>query len=155
MCNTKSTLKRLLECLLIFLSVGTVYFIMECIYKQRLSHWSMFCLSGVCGLIAMLLNDKFTYEMDILLQVLICTIITTFLEYMVGITINKKYTIWCYLNLPLNLNGQICLLFSCIWFVLFCLLIPILDYVEWKIFKYLPNTPPYYKLFGKKIFELK
>ena len=91
MCNTKSTLKRLLECLLIFLSVGTVYFIMECIYKQRLSHWSMFCLSGVCGLIAMLLNDKFTYEMDILLQVLICTIITTFLEYMVGITINKEY----------------------------------------------------------------
>lgn len=151
----KDTLKRIIECLLVFISVGTIYFIIECIFKQRLSHWSMFLLSGTVGLVAMLLNDRFTYEIDFGLQVLICTIITTFLEYCVGITLNADYSIWCYLGLPFNLDGQICLLFSCIWAVLFTILIPILDYIEWKIFKYLPNTPPYYKLFGKKIFESK
>ena len=34
------------------------------------------------------------------------------------------------------------------------ILIPILDYVEWKVFGYKSDVKPYYKLFGKKIFEL-
>ena len=33
--------------------------------------------------------------------------------------------------------------------------IPILDLIEWKVFKYKPETPPYYKVFGKKIFQFK
>lgn len=146
-------LKRILECLLVFISVGSLYFCIEVIYKQSLSHWTMFCLSGFMGLIAMLLNDKFTYELDFSLQVLICTIVCTGLEYLIGIIWNADYSIWCYLNLPFNLHGQICLLFSCIWAVLFTILIPILDYIEWKIFKYKVDTPPYYKVFGKKIFQ--
>lgn len=151
----KNILKRIIECLLVFISVGAIYFMSECIFKQRLSHWSMFVLAGTVGLLAMLLNDVFTYEIDFGLQILFCTIVTTFLEYCVGITLNADYSIWCYLNLPFNLNGQICLLFSCIWAILFMFLIPILDYIEWKFFKYSPNTPPYYIFFGKKIFGFK
>ena len=137
----------------IFVFVGTLYFIIECVYKQRLSHWSMFVLAGFVGLIAMLLNDNFTYEMDILLQVIICAVVCTILDYIVGITCNADYSIWDYRGLSYNVDGQICLLFSCIWAVLFAILIPILDYVEWKVFKYKTDTPPYYKLFGKKIFQ--
>ena len=155
MLNKENVFKRILECLLVFLSVGTLYFMIECIYKQRLSHWSMFLLAGTVGVIAMLLNDTFTYEMDFLLQIFICTVTTTTLEYLVGITLNTDYSIWCYLDLPFNLHGQICLLFSCIWALLFMILIPILDYVEWKIFKYNIDTPPYYKVFGKTLFKIK
>jgi uncharacterized membrane protein len=151
----KTAFKRIIECLLVFISVGTLYFIIECIYKQEMSHWTMFCLSGFVGVIAMLLNDKFTYEMDFLLQVFICTVVTTVLEYIVGIIWNADYSIWDYRGLLIHLNGQISLLFSCIWAVLFSILIPILDYVEWKVFKYKIYTPPYYKIFGKTVFRFK
>ena len=153
--NQNKILKRIVECLLIFVSVGTLYFIIECIYKQEMSHWTMFCLAGLVGIFGMLLNDRFTYEMDFLLQVFICTVVTTILEYFVGIFWNADYSIWCYLNLPFNLHGQICLLFSCIWAILFTILIPILDYIEWKVFKYKVYTPPYYKIFDKIIFRFK
>ena len=153
MMSNNKILKRIIECLLVFISVGTLYFIIECIFKQRLSHWSMFLLAGFVGLIAMLMNDRFTYEMDFLLQILICTLITTVLEYFVGITLNTDYSIWDYRGLILQINGQVSFLFSCIWAVLFTILIPILDYIEWKIFKYNVETPPYYKVFGKKVFS--
>ena len=147
--------KRIIEYFLVFISVGFLYFIIECIYKQRMSHWTMFILAGIVGLLAMLLNDKFTYEMDFLLQILICTILTTIFEYIVGILFNYDYSIWDYRNLYFQINGQISLLFSCIWALLFSIAIPILDYIEWKVFKYDPETAPYYKIFGKNIFQFK
>ena len=150
--------KRFLECLLVFLSVGAFYYLLECIYKSACQsgspHWTMLVLAGFVGLLAMLLNDKFTYDMDFGLQVLVCAIVTTVFEYIVGIIFNADYSIWDYRELPLNLHGQICLQFSCLWAFLFTMLIPILDYVEWKVFGYKPDVKPYYKLFGKKIFEL-
>lgn len=151
-------IKRIIECLLVFISVGTLYYCIEIVFKGiTANNWhsdiSMALLSGTMGVIAMLLNDHFTYEMDILLQVIICAVVCTILEYIVGITCNADYSIWDYRGLSYNVDGQICLLFSCIWAVLFAILIPILDYVEWKIFKYKTDTPPYYKLFGKKIFQ--
>ncbi len=146
--------KRIIECTLVFLSVGGIYFIIEYIYKQRMSHWSMFLLAGICGLIAMLLNDRYTYEMDFLLQIFVCTSVCTTLEYLVGITLNSDYNIWDYRMLWGNINGQICPLFSFIWAYLFTLLIPILDYVEWNIFKNKTEVRPYYKVFGKKLFKL-
>ena len=156
--NLANLFKHILEGLLVFISVGTVYYIIEVLYKWGDSvspHWTMFLLSGFMGLVAMCLNNIFTYKLDFLLQISICTIVCTALEYLVGIIWNSDYSIWCYLNIPFNLHGQICLLFSCIWAVLFTILIPILDYVEWKVFKYKPDTPPYYNIFGKEIFNMK
>ena len=149
--------KRFVECLLVFLSVGSFYYLLECIYKSACQsgspHWTMFILAGFVGLLAMLLNDKFTYEMDFGLQVLVCTIVTTALEYVVGIIFNADYSIWDYRELPTNMNGMICLQFSCLWAFLFTMLIPILDYVEWKVFDYKSDVRPYYKICGKKIFQ--
>ena len=149
--------KRFVECLLVFLSVGSFYYLLECIYKSACQsgspHWTMFILAGFVGLLAMLLNDKFTYEMDFGLQVLVCTIVTTALEYVVGIIFNADYSIWDYRELPMNMNGMICLQFSCLWAFLFTMLIPILDYVERKVFDYKSDVRPYYKICGKKIFQ--
>lgn len=151
----KNKIKRFLECLLVFMSVGTLYFIGECIWKNRPSHWSMLLLSGGISLVAMLLNDRFRYEMDFLLQIIICTITTLIGEYLVGITLNRDYSIWDYRELPFSINGQVSLYFAFLWFVLMTFLIPILDYVEWKFFDYKKDTPPYYKVFGKVIFQFK
>lgn len=151
--------KRFIECLLVFLSVGAFYYLLECAYKSTYQsgcpHWTMFVLAGVVGLLAMLLNDKFTYEMDFLIQILFCTLLTTIFEYIVGILFNYDYSICDYRNLYFQIDGQISLLFSCIWALMFSLAILILDYIEWKVFKYDPETAPYYKIFGKKVFQFK
>lgn len=52
-------------------------------------------------------------------------------------------------------DGQVCVPFMLLWVLLISICIPLLDWIDWKIFNYKENTPPYYKLFGKKIFQFK
>ena len=147
----------LLKEIFIFLFCGGIYYIMEIIFKgtERGSHWSMFCLAGVAGIFFIDgFNNFFSYDMDYLLQILLCTVCITACEYYIGITLNKDFIIWDYRNMPWNLNGQICPTFSLVWAGLSAISIPILDWIEWKIFKYKPETPPYYKVFGHKIFQM-
>ena len=104
-------LKRLYTSLLchvfIFLFSGSVYYGMEVLFKKsHTSHWSMFLLAGFAGLFFVDgLNDLFSFEMDYLLQISICTIAITAGEYVVGITFNQNYTIWDYRNMPFNIGG--------------------------------------------------
>ena len=67
-----------------------------------------------------------------------------------------NYTIWDYRSLPLSFwNDQINLIFFLFWIIIVAIIIPILDYIDWKLFDYKPDTPPYYKVFGKIIFQFK
>ena len=147
----KYTLLRCFQLLFIFTLSGTIYYIMEVIFKgsSRGSHWSMFVLSGIASVVFIDgLNNVFTYEMDWLLQSAISSIMITIWEYFTGCIFNQNYSIWDYRNLPFNFQGQICLYFTLLWFVLAFIYIPILDYIEWKWFKYKSATPPYYKIFN-------
>lgn len=101
------------------------------------------------------LNNLFTYDMDFLLQVLFCTLFITTGEYVVGILWNQNYEIWDYRKMPFNLDGQICLIFTLLWALISAIAIPLLDLIEWKVFKYKPETPPYYKIFGNMCFQFK
>lgn len=150
-------IKRILCHLFIFLFSGTVYYCMEIIYKDtHVSHWSMFLLAGFSALFFIDgLNDIFSYDMDYLLQCFICATAITIGELIIGLTLNTDYSIWDYRNLPFNYKGQICLIFYFLWMFLSLIFIPVLDYIEWKCFKYEPDNPPYYKVFGKVIFKFK
>ena len=141
----------------IFLLSGTVYYGMEILFKKsHTSHWSMFLLAGFAGLFFIDgLNDLFSFEMDYLLQILICTIAITAGEYVVSITLNQNYTIWDYRNMPFNIGGQVCLPFCFIWMFLSAIFIPFLDWVEWAIFDHKQSEKPYYKIFGKTVFTFK
>lgn len=141
----------------IFLFSGSVYYGIEVLFKKsHTSHWSMFLLAGFAGLFFIDgLNDMFSYDMDYLLQILICSIAITVGEYIVGITLNRDYTIWDYRNMPFNIKGQICLPFCFIWIFLSAIFIPFLDWVEWAIFNQKKSEKPYYKIFGKTVFTFK
>lgn len=145
---------RFVELILMFLFSGTVYMCIELIYRQYTSI-SMGVLGGLCGLFIMLLNDFYTYGMDYLLQGFLSSVFITCSEFLCGQIVNQNYTIWDYRHLPFNIDGQICLPFMLIWLVLALVFIPILDWIEWKVFDYMPGTPPYYKVFGKKIYQFK
>lgn len=116
----------------------------------------MYLLGGFLGILALLFNNIFTYDTDFLLQCFILTITATILEGIVGNIVNMDYKIWDYRHLPLSFwNSQINLIFCIIWFGLFFIIVPILDYIEWTLFQYKPDTPPYYKVGGKIRFQFK
>lgn len=157
MSKSKALLYRILCHVFIFLFSGSVYYCMEIIFKKsHSSHWTMFLLAGFSALFFIDgLNDMFSYDMDYLLQIIICATAITIGELAVGLCFNSSYGIWDYRNMPFNYNGQICLPFYFLWMFLSAIFIPFLDFIEWKIFRYKEDTPPYYKVFEKKIFQFK
>lgn len=43
----------------------------------------------------------------------------------------------------------VCLPFSLVWGAISAVTIPFMDYIDYEVFNYMPNTTPYYKIFGK------
>lgn len=149
-----NTVKRMIQYISIFLISGFIYCGLELLVRQR-THITMFFLGGMCGLIISGLNNVYTYELDFSIQIILSMFIITLFEYIFGVIFNQDYTIWDYRDLPFNINGQVQIYFSLLWGGISIFAIPFLDYIEYTVFNYRIDTPPYYKLFGKVIFQFK
>lgn len=132
---------------------GSIYYIIEFIYKTFISHgnchWSMFLLGGISFLLIGMMNENVEWEESIIIQGLKGALLITSLELMFGIILNIKLglDIWDYSNIPLNFMGQICLPFSIAWFFLSLAAIVLDDYLRWKWFG---EEKPHYHLKTKK-----
>lgn len=153
--KVKNWFKILLKMIFIYSFVGGFYLLIETAYRQY-TFVEMFYLAGCVGLVAMFFNNIYSYETDFLLQIFIVGTLCLFGEGLVGNWLNMDYNMWDYRNLPCSFwNDQINAFFAVIWYALVAVAIPILDYIDWQLFGYLKDTPPYYKVFGKKIFQFK
>ena len=151
----KKVLKVIAKLIFTYALCGGLYVMLELAWRGR-SDISMLLLSGFLGLFAMFFNNIFSYETDYIIQVLSVSIIATFFEGLFGNVYNMDYAIWDYRNLPLSFwNNQINLIFFFFWNIIVTIIIPILDYIDSKLFNYKPDTPPYYKVFGKIIYQFK
>lgn len=106
--------------LFIFLIGGAAYVLIELLYCGH-SHISMFILGGLLFLLIGLLNEFcFSWDMALISQMFISMIIVTLFELITGLILNVwlGLGIWNYYKQPFNLCGQICLLYSNIWFLL-------------------------------------
>lgn len=138
-------MKKIWEYILLLCFAGYTYVCLELLFRGR-SDVSMLIVASICSIPIIFLNNIFSFEMDFLLQVIICTFSTTGIEYLAGqFFVNKDHQIWDYSNIPFNLNGQICLRFMIIWFVIAAIMIPLFDYLQYLIFD---GLRPYYRLFG-------
>lgn len=135
---------------------GGFYYLLELVWKQH-SDTSMFLIGGVIGSLCFFVNNIYSYDFDFLAQIGSITALTTVLEGIVGNLINTDFHIWDYRPMKFGnfWNNQCNIIFVGIWALLIGVFIPILDYMDWKLFDYEPNTPPYYIIFGKKIFQFK
>ena len=151
----KKVFKVIAKLIFTYALCGGLYVMLELAWRGR-SDISMLLLSGFLGLFAMFFNNIFSYETDYIIQVLSVSIIATFFEGLFGNVYNMDYAIWDYRNLPFSFwNDQINLIFFLFWIIIVAIIIPILDYIDWKLFNYKPDTPPYYKVFGKIIYQFK
>ena len=119
----------------IFFIFGVSYVILEILYRGH-SAISMFFVGGLCGLLIGLINE-ITPKMPVLLQMLLGSVIVTFIEFVTGYILNIKLGlhIWDYSNLRFNILGQVSLLFSILWFFLSFVVIKIDDILRHNIIK--------------------
>lgn len=117
----------------IFFIFGVSYVFLEVFYRGH-SDISMFFVGGLCGLLIGLINE-ITPKMPVLLQMLLGSVIVTFIEFVTGYILNIKLGlhIWDYSNLRFNILGQVSLLFSTLWFLLSYVVI----WLDDKIRKYI------------------
>ena len=129
--------KKIVENVILFLIYGLIYFIIETIYKYpRPSHWTMFVLGGILGIIIGMLNEDLSWETPIWLQSVVGGCIVTIFELFFGLILNVwlGLNIWDYSDLPCNFMGQICLQFTLIWCVLSIVCIVLDDWLRYWLF---------------------
>ena len=125
----------MLKHFIIFGIGGIKYLLIELLWLGS-SHWSMFFLGGVCFLVVGLINEKSRGNIPLLLQMLVSTIIITALEFITGYIVNIRMglNVWSYYDLPYNIMGQVCLLYSILWFFLSFLCILADDWLRHILF---------------------
>ena len=120
---------------IIFIIFGLMYITIELLYRGH-THYSMFIVGGICGVLIGLINDN-TPDMPLLPQCVLGAVIITVIELLTGLFLNVYLglNIWDYSNQPFNFMGQICPQFCIIWCVLSILVIRIDDWLKEKVLK--------------------
>ena len=99
-----------------------------------------YAISGIMGGIAILLldkiNDKISWNLDLLVQALIGSLLITSMELVIGLISKAGYLpiMWDYSNVPFNFYGIICLPFSLAWMLLSAVGIFIADGINYYVF---------------------
>lgn len=148
-------MKIIIKNMILFAVGYCVYIAIEVTYRGF-----SYPLMGLCGGLALMImdkiNDYISWDVDIIIQGSIGSIIITFFELIIGeISLRTELLpiMWNYSNVPLNFDGVVCVPFSLIWVGLSIIGILIADAINYYIFGEPPI--PYYKCFGRTILRFK
>lgn len=136
-------MRRLAKPSVLFAIGGALYILIELLWRGR-THWTMFIVGGICFVLVGLINEVFTWDMPLIRQQAISTVMITTIELLAGLLINSNYAIWDYRDMPLNIMGQICFPYTLLWFFLSLPAIILDDYLRYWIFK---EEKPHYAFF--------
>lgn len=131
----KRRCRRFLHEFILLLIGGTIYVGMELAFRGH-THWTMFLLGGLLFLVIGGLNEHNPYDLSILAQGVIGSVIITATELIAGFVLNiwLGLGIWDYSDMPFNVMGQICLPFSLLWIAVAILAVVVDDFCRWKLF---------------------
>ncbi len=137
-------MSKALKNLFLFSFGGIAYVLIELIWRGY-SHRSMFVLGGLCFILLGLINEKYTQDIPLPVQMLIGTFIITVLEFISGCILNIRLglNVWDYSDMPFNILGQICLPYMILWFLLSPVCIITDDYIRYLFFG---EEKPHYRL---------
>lgn len=135
----------LLKYILLFLIGGFTYGGIEIIFRGY-SHISMMIAGGICFILIGLINEIRSGQIGFFKQMLISAFIITTVELITGLIVNVwlGLNVWDYSDHSLNFMGQICMLYTIIWFFLSPLAIILDDYLRYYILR---EEKPHYKMF--------
>lgn len=104
--------------MIIFAAGAIGYACVEILFRGY-THWSMMLTGGACVLTIYYINIEFP-KTPLLIRALAGTFVIVLFEFVVGLIVNTwfRWNIWDYSDVPGNIMGQICPLFSGAWFLL-------------------------------------
>lgn len=102
----------------IFAIGGVSYGAIEIMWRQY-THWTMIITGGICFYTLYKLS-KGRENTPLWKKCLLGSAVITTAEFLTGVVVNMIFdmNVWDYSGLPLNLFGQICLLYSFLWALL-------------------------------------
>lgn len=95
---------------------AAAYSLIEILWRGY-THWTMTITGGFCMVMLMFIS---TLSLARPLKWLLGAVSITAVEFAVGCIVNLRlgWAVWDYSDLPLNLFGQVSLLFTLVWFLL-------------------------------------
>lgn len=128
-------MKQVIKNGVLFIIFGTLYYYIEIAWRGY-SHWTMWLLGAVLGILIGGINEYFTEDMSLIWQGIISAICITVFEFAVGIIVNVwlGWNVWDYSQMRFQIMGQISLLYSCLWFLLSIICIVLDDYLRHVLF---------------------
>lgn len=111
-------LRRIRNYFIIFLFGGLYYCFLEALWRGY-THWTMAVTGGICFLGLFIISVK-GRRFPMLVQCFAGSILITALELCAGSIVNLilGWNVWDYSMLRFHFMGQICLVYSVIWFFL-------------------------------------
>lgn len=116
-------------------------------------------LMGLIGALSFIIigniNNKISWNIDLIIQGLIGCFVITLFEFIVGeLDIHLLHiNMWNYNNQIGNIDGVICPLFSFIWFFIAILCVLLADFIDYYLLN--GSDYPYYKILNKIIYPFK
>ena len=144
----KNKISPLFEYMILFIIGGVGYNIIELLYRGYTDP-TMTIAGGICFILCGIQNEFVNWDMPLVSQQLISAILVTIVELIFGLIFNigLGMEVWDYSNMPYNFMGQICLLFTVLWFFLSLVGILLDDFLRYKLFG---EEKPHYVIFGYK-----
>ena len=102
--------------LLVFVLGGAAYGMIEVLFRGH-THWTMVLTGGACVLTLYTLLGWLD-SLPLVLGAMAGAVIITGYEFAVGCIVNLRlgWNVWDYSHVEGNLLGQICPVFTCMWF---------------------------------------
>lgn len=141
-------LNNMAKSMFLFFVGGLLYYLIEVVWRGY-SHWTMYCLGGLCFVCIGLINEVIPWEMPLWRQGIIGALMITVLEFAVGCIVNivLGWNVWDYSDVPFNICGQICLPFTLLWFAVSLAAVVLDDYIRYWAFH---EERPHYTWFRKE-----
>lgn len=123
-----------MEQTVIFIFGAVGYPAVEILWRGH-THWTMSLVGGVC---AVCLYEFFVTfpEMSVWLKSLAGALIITGVEFAAGMLVNVKlgWNVWDYSKRAFNVCGQICPLYSALWFFMCVPVVKLFEYFRSRMF---------------------
>ena len=101
------------------------YTLLEILWRGH-THWTMTLTGGLCFWLVYCCNSRLS-QRGLLSKCLAGSSMITAVEFFVGRLVNVRlgWNVWDYSSQPFNLGGQVCALYSFLWFLLCMPLCPL------------------------------
>ncbi len=138
--NGGGIVKKAIEILYVYLIGAALYCCFEVAIRGR-THWTMALTGGLAFLLLYQFNLRAGTQSVALRGLFGCGLITG-LEFAVGCLVNRTFgwRVWDYSARGGHVLGQICPMFSIVWFIISLSVIPLSFFLKTKLFADTPGT---------------